>query len=185
MFVISGLAHRLVDSLALLGTFTLADEGSVAELDLLIKSNLLVFNEAVLDEVLLALFLLLGLEVGGVCGVTPLGVAVLALNDVIVFGLFDHDDLVDTTFTGSSNGTDIEGNFSAGSSLTGVTGWWGNTGSCGSMFVLVFMGMIVGVIGSWGSSGASVEGESVGQTLLIATTLSVSWGQSHQAYQDG
>ena len=38
VFVISGLAHRLVHSLALLGTFTLADEGGVAELDLLIKT---------------------------------------------------------------------------------------------------------------------------------------------------
>jgi hypothetical protein len=108
---------------------------------------------------------------------------VLALDDVIIFGFLNHDYLVYTTFTGGSNGANVEGNFSTGSSLTGVTGWCGD--GSGSMVMFMLMGMIMCVISCWCGPGFGVEGESVGQTLLIATTLSVSWGQSHQAYQDG
>ena len=127
MFVISGLAHALVHGLALFGSFSLADEWGVAELDLLVEGDLLVFDETVLDEVLLALFLLLGLEVGGVGGVAPLAVAVLALDDVIVLGLLNHHDLVDTTLTSGGDGSDVKSNLVlAGGSLTGVTGWGGD-----------------------------------------------------------
>jgi hypothetical protein len=94
----------------------------VTELNLLIEGDLLVFDETVLDEVLFALFLLLRLEVGGVGGVTPLAVAVLALNDVIIFGLLNHDNLVDTTLTGGGDGSDVKRNLSTLGSLTGVTG---------------------------------------------------------------
>jgi hypothetical protein len=189
VLVVSGLAHALVHGLALLGALSLADERGVTELDLLIKSNLLVFDEAVLDEVLLALFLLLGLEVGGVGGVAPLAVAVLALNDVIVFGLFDHHDLVDTTLTGGGDGSDVEFNISlaGGGSLTGVTGWGGDTGECGWCFVgvIVFVSVGVIVLATGGCSCARVEGEGVGQTLLVAATLGIGGGQGDQTDDDG
>jgi len=179
VFVISGLAHALVDGLTLFGSLSLADEWGVAELDLLIEGDLLVLDETVLDEVLLALFLLLGLEVGGVGSVTPLAVAVLALDDVIVLGLLNHHDLVDTTLTGGGDGSDVKSNFVLGGSLTGVTGW----GCDGGGIVSVLVGVIVRVVG--GGSGLCVEGEGVGQRLLVAATLSIGWGQSDQTNQDG
>ena len=188
VFVITGLAHALVDGLTLLGSLSLADEWGVTELDLLIEGDLLVFDETVLDEVLLALFLLLGLEVGGVGGVTPLAVAVLALNDVIVFGLLNHDDLVDTTLTGGGDGSDVESNLGLLGTLTGITGWWGDgLGSCGcvGMGVIVLVSVIMSVFVSGSSSGASIEWEGVGQTLLIAATLTLNGSHGDQANQDG
>merc|ERR1712098_89113 len=99
VLVVPGLALRLVDSPTFLWALTVTDQRSVAEFDLLGGSNLPVVNEAVLDEVLLALLLLLGLEVSGVGGVALLGVAMLALNDIIVLGLLNHHNLVDTPLT--------------------------------------------------------------------------------------
>ena len=184
MLVVPGLAHALVDSLTLFGAFTLADEGSVAELDLLVEGDLLVLDETVLDEVLLALLLLLRLEVGGVGGVAPLAVAVLALDDVIVFSLLDHHDLVDTPFTGGGNGADVERNVALSGTLTGITGWWGNA-SGGSVIVgvivVVIMGVVVGVV----TATAGVEGEGVGERLLVSTALGIGRGQSNQTDQDG
>jgi len=66
VLVVPGLALGLVDGPALDGALALADQGSVTELGLLLRGNSLVLNEAVLSEVLFALLLLLGLEVGGV-----------------------------------------------------------------------------------------------------------------------
>lgn len=184
VLVISGLAHALVDSLTFLWAITLADEWGVTELDLLVEGDLLVFDETVFDEVLLALFFLLWFEVGGVGGVTTFGVAVLTFDDVIVFGLFNHHDLVDTTFTSGSNGADVESDFSTSGTLTGITGW---DNSSGSWCVVVFMLMSVVVsVGTSGSSGwvAVVEWEGVGQTLLITSALSISWGEGQEADQD-
>ncbi len=76
--------------------------------DGLIKSNLLVLDETALLEVLLAVLLLLGLEVGGVGGVAPLRVAMVALDVLVILSLFNHHDLVDTTLAGGGNGTDVE-----------------------------------------------------------------------------
>lgn len=166
VLVVPGLAHALVDSLTLLGTFTLADEGGVAELDLLVEGDLLVLDETVLDEVLLALLLLLRLEVGGVGGVASLAVAVLALDDIIVLGLLNHDDLVDTTLTGGGNGSDVEGEVVLSGTLTGITGWGGNDGG-GGVVVSVVVGVIVGVIVSMVSTSTGVEREGVGERLQI------------------
>ena len=188
VLVVPGLAHALVDSLALLGTFALADEGGVAELDLLVEGDLLVLDETVLDEVLLALLLLLRLEVGGVGGVAPLAVAVLALDDVIVLGLLDHHDLVDTTLTGGGDGSDVEGNVVLSGSLTGVTGRGGDGGSSGGgvvgMFVVVGVIVSMSVVGS-GTTGAGVERESVGERLLVSAALGIGRSQSNQTDQDG
>jgi hypothetical protein len=93
--VVSGLALGLVDGLTFGWSFAFADEWSVAEFDGLLVGHLLVLNEAVLQEVLLAFLLLLRLEVGGVSGVTFFAVAMLALDDVIVLGLLHHYHFVD------------------------------------------------------------------------------------------
>lgn len=182
MLVVPGLAHALVDSLTLCRSFALADEGSVAELDLLVEGDLLVLDETVLDEVFLALFLLLWLEVSGVGGVTPLAVAVLTLDDVIVLGLLNHHDLVDTPLSGSGDRADVKGNVALSGTLTGVTGWWGDGGG-GSVIVVVavVVGVVVGVL----TATAGVEGEGVGERLLVTAALGVGGGQSNQADQDG
>ncbi len=72
VLMVAGLTLRLVDSLALLGTLALTDQGSVAEPDGLIKGHLLVLDKAALLEVLITLLLLLWLEIRRVGGVASL-----------------------------------------------------------------------------------------------------------------
>jgi len=103
VLMVSGLTLGFVDGLTFNWSLAIADKWGVARLDLLFGGNLLVFDEAVLDKVLLALFLLLWLKVSGVGSVTLLTVAVLAFNDVIVLGLLNHDNLVDASFSSSCN----------------------------------------------------------------------------------
>merc|ERR1712055_83574 len=154
--MVPGLTLGLVDSPALNGALSVTDEGSVAELNLLLGSNLPVVDEAVLDKVLLALLLLLGLEVGGVGGMALLGVAMLALDDIIVLCLFNHHNLVDTPLASSSDGSDVQGDVIT-ASLTGSTG----------INSLVLMGVLVVVVGSVAGSlsVALVEGEGSPQVL--------------------
>ena len=102
-----GGAHALGDLLAALARRLIGQRG-VTLLDGLLNGDLLVLDETVLPEVLLAVLLLLGLEVSGVGGVAPLGVAMLAGNVVIVLGLLNHDDLVDTTLTSGGNVADAQ-----------------------------------------------------------------------------
>jgi len=162
MLVVPGLTLRLVDGLTLNRAFTIADQWGVAELDFFIGSSLLVLNEAVLHEVLLTLLFLLRLKVSGVGGVALLAVAMLALNDIIVLGLLDHDDLVDTPLTSGSNGSNVQSNIvlTGGATLTSVTGWQSSLG-VGSMVLMVVMGNLLGST----SSIALVEGESSPQVL--------------------
>jgi len=115
-----GGAHALGDLLAAL-TRRLIGQRGVTLLDGLLNGDLLVLDETVLPEVLLAVLLLLGLEVSGVGGVAPLGVAMLAGNMVIILGLLNHDDLVDTTLTSGSNVADAQVQVIA-RALTGVPG---------------------------------------------------------------
>jgi len=142
MLVVPGLALGLVDSPALDWALSVTDQGSVAELNLLLGGDLSVVNEAVLDEVLLAFLLLLGLEVSGVSGVALLGVAMLALDDVIILSLLNHHNLVNTPLTGSSNGSNVQGNIAT--SLTGGTGINSLVGMSVLMFVVVIMSGMAG-----------------------------------------
>merc|ERR1719348_1756143 len=64
----------------------------------LIKSNLLIFNETVLPEVLLTFFLLLGLVVGCVSCVASLVVGVITLHHIIVLSFFHHLNFVNASF---------------------------------------------------------------------------------------
>jgi len=166
MLVVPGLALRLIDSPAFHWALTIANERGVAEINLLLRGNLSVINEAALDEVLLALFLLLGLKVRGVGGVTLLGVAVFALNDIVVLSLLNHNDLVDTPLTRGGNGSNVQGDIIT-PSLTGSTG----INSIVSMGVLMGMIMLVVVLmgGVTGSiSIALVEGKGSPQVLALA-----------------
>merc|ERR1719234_281987 len=80
-----------------------------ADLSGLVEGDLLVLDETVLPKVLLALLLLLGLVVGDIGGVAPPVVGVVTLDNIVVFCLLHHLDLVNTplaisTRSGSSNG---------------------------------------------------------------------------------
>merc|ERR1719431_1730883 len=75
---------------------TFFDEWSSADCNSLIEGNLLVCNETVLPEVLLALLLLLGLVVGGVGGVAPLVIGVVTLDHIVILSLLHHLHLVNT-----------------------------------------------------------------------------------------
>jgi len=160
VLVVAGGTLGLVDSPTFLWALALADQGSVAELDLLSGGNLPVVDEALLDEVLLALLLLLGLEVSGVGGVALLGVAVLALNDIVVLGLLDHHDLVDTPLAGGGNGSDVQWHVIT-TSLTGAPGWEGGGRVVGVVMVVV----VVVVVSSSTGSSTLVEGEGSPQVL--------------------
>jgi len=163
VLMVPGLALRLVDGPTFNWALAITDQRSVAEFDLLSGGNLPVVDEAVLDEVLLALLLLLGLEVGGVGGVALLGVAMLALDDIIVLGLLNHHDLVDTPLTSSGNGSNVQGNIITAITLTSVTG--GTFLGMGMGMVVV---MIVGMASSTGiATGTRVEGEGSPQVLAL------------------
>merc|ERR1711872_215657 len=73
---------------------TVLDQGSSAHLHGLIEGNLLVVDETVLSEVLLTFLLLLRLVVGHIGGVAPPVVRVVTLDNLIIFSLLHHLDLV-------------------------------------------------------------------------------------------
>jgi len=99
MFFLLGPALALVLGTADFGSLDIAilHKRSTADLDSFVESDLLVFNEAVFPEVFITLFLLLGFVVGGVCGVAPFVIRVITLNNIIIFGLFDHLNFVNAT----------------------------------------------------------------------------------------
>lgn len=177
MFVVAGLTLGLVDGLTFDGTFTITDQGSVAEPDGLFEGNLLVLDEAVLLEVLVALLLLLGLEVGGVGGVAPLGVAMVALDLLVVFGLFDHHNLVDTSLTGGSNGADVKGGIIA-LSLARVTVASRSNGLLMMSMIVIVIVIVMGT--SIGSAELLIEGEAVQERLGFALTIGSRSGHNDQ-----
>jgi len=166
VLMVPGFTLGLVDGFTLYRALSVTDERSVAKLGLLLRSNLPVFNEAVLDEVLLALLLLLGLEVSGVGGVALLAVAMLALNDIIVLSLLNHHNLVNTPLAGSSDGSNVQGNIIT-TSLTRSTGINGIVfvGMLMGMVVMVLMGSVVGSL-----TVALVEWEGSPQVLASPGT---------------
>jgi len=127
----------------------------------LLNSNLLVLNEAALFEVLAAFFLLLGLKVSGVGGVALLGVAMLALNVVIVLGLLNHDNLVDATLTSSSDGTNVQVNV-VSLALTRSPGIKVHRLiMVGVVVIMVIMVIVIATVGPSGSIAPGIEGEGV------------------------
>ena len=140
-----GGAHALGNLLAALARRLIGQRG-VTLLDGLLNGDLLVLDETVLPEVLLAVLLLLGLEVSGVGGVAPLRVAMLAGNMVIILGLLNHDDLVDTTLTSSSNVANAQVQVVT-RALTRVPSIEANINGLGMMSVVVIMVIMVSVVG--------------------------------------
>merc|ERR550517_1473018 len=133
--MIPGLTLGLVDSPALFRALSITNKRGVAELNLLSEGNFPVINEAALDKVLLALLFLLRFKVSRVGGVTLLAVAMFALNDVVVLGLLNHDNLVNTPLTSCSNGSNVQVHILATASLTSFTG----RDRFGLMGMVVFM----------------------------------------------
>jgi len=146
MLMVPGLTLGLIDGPTFDWALTIADEWSVAELNLFLRCYLPVVNEAVLDEVFLALLLLLRLKISGVGGVALLGVAVLALNDIIVLSLLNHHHFVNTPFTSSGNGSNVQGDIVT-TSLT----------RCTSIKGIVSMGMLMLVVVIMSSVGGSLS----------------------------
>ena len=161
MLVEPGFAHALGHLFAALASLLIGQRG-VALLDGLIDSNLLVLDETVLPEVLLTFLLLLGLEVSGVGGVAPFGVAMLALDVVVILGLLNHDNLVDTTLTSGSDGANVQVNVVT-LALTGVP--------CVEVNGLVVVGVMVVMVSMVllalvpGITTPGVEGEGVHERL--------------------
>merc|ERR1711863_143305 len=144
---------------------TVLHQRSPADLNSLIESDLLVLDETVLPEVLLALLLLLGLVVGDVGGVAPLVVAVVALHHVVVLGLLHHLHLVDTPLTvrpGGGGGNSGKAHINISRSLTLGTAGQGLRGSSLSVVFVVAV-VAVGVV----SLLVGVEGESANEGLAV------------------
>merc|ERR1719374_214913 len=162
-FVLSSADLRSLD-------ITVLDEGSSAHLDGLVEGDLLVVDEAVLSEVLLALLLLLGLVVGGVGCVAPSVVGVVALDNLVVLGLLDHLDLVDTSLSissRSSSSNSREAHVSIIRSLTITTGGKALGRSKSSRGIMMFMmSMFLSSLG--------VEGEGVEKRPFSSGSIGVS-----------
>merc|ERR1712018_1117947 len=122
MFLITGSTSRLVDGLTYFWTISFQEDWGVAEGYSFFGSYLLVFNETALDEVFFTFFLL-GFEVSCIGGVTFFAVAVLASNNIVVFGFFNHYYFVDTSLSSSGNGTNVKSDIivTSTASLTGIT----------------------------------------------------------------
>jgi hypothetical protein len=170
MFFLLGPALALVFGTADFGSLYIAilHKRSTADLDSFVESDLLVFNEAVFPEVLVTLFLLLGFVVGDICGVAPFVIRVITLNNIIIFGLFNHLNFVNATLAAilrsSSYIIKARGTFSSLESKTSFKSLRRLTGSRFMMFSMMFS-MVFTMVISW---SIGVEGESVEKRSLIS-----------------
>merc|ERR1719259_636985 len=105
VFSVTSSTSGFVDGLTYFFTITFQKDWGVTEGNSFFGSDLLVFDETALNEVFFTVFFLLWFEVSSVGGVTFFTVAVFAGYSIIVFGFFNHDDFVDTSFSSSSNGS--------------------------------------------------------------------------------
>merc|ERR1712234_40869 len=110
MLFLLGPALRLILSSADLRALhiTVLNQGSSAHLHGLIEGNLLVVDETVFPEVFLTFLLLLRLVVGHIGGVAPPVIGMVTLDNLIIFSLLHHLDLVNaplsiSTWSCSSN----------------------------------------------------------------------------------
>jgi len=174
MLVVPGLTLRLIDGLTLNGSLTITNEWGITELDLLFRGNGLVLNKAALPEILLTLLLLLGLKVSSVGGVTLLAVAVLALNDVIILSLLNHNDLVNAPFSSSSNGSNVQRHIILTPTLTSISGWQASLGNS-SMIMMMIMGSMLS-----STSVGLVEWKSSPQVLALPIRSSGRGTTGHQ-----
>merc|ERR1712002_660309 len=124
MNLLLGPALRLIFSPADLRTFnfTILYERLPTDLSSFIEGNLFISNETRFLEVLLAIFLLLGLIVGSVGGVASFIIGVVTLDHIIILGLLHHLHLVNTLLPSLSNFTKVR---SSSLSLTAHTAFKG------------------------------------------------------------
>jgi len=115
MFLLLGPTLRLILSCANLRSFycTVLDKRSSADLNSLIEGNLLIINETILSEVLFTFFFLLRFIVCDIGGVTSSVIAMVTLNNFIIFSLLNHLNLINTTLaissrTGSSDSREAD-----------------------------------------------------------------------------
>jgi hypothetical protein len=141
---------------------------STADGDGLVESNLLVFDETALSVVFITLFLLLGFVVGDISGVAPFVIRVITLNNIIIFGLFDHLNFVNATLATilrsrsyiiKARGTTLTLERKAGSK---ILRWLTGSG-------FFMMSMMISMVSTMMLNGSiSVEGESVEKRSLIS-----------------
>jgi len=164
MNLLLGPALRLILSPADLRTlnFTILHKRLPTDLSSFIESNLFISNETRLLEVLLAIFLLLGLIVGSVGGVAPPVIGVVTLDHIIILGLLHHLHLVNTLLPSLSNFTKVR---SSSFILTGLTSLEDGLDreNSGSLVVVMLM-RLVGFLKL--SSCLLVEGECIRQRAL-------------------
>merc|ERR1712142_49367 len=123
MNLLFGPALRLIFSSTDLRSLniTILDEWGSTDLDSLIESNLLVFDETALSEVLLTLLLLLGLVVCDIGGVTSLVITMVTLNNIIIFSFLNHLNLVNTSLSIRSRGSSSNISKAWGSTFSSLT----------------------------------------------------------------
>merc|ERR1719184_347570 len=163
-----GPALGLVLSPADLGALhvTVLHRRGPADSGCLVEGDLLVLDEAALPEVLLAVLLLLGLVVGGVGGVAPPVVGVVALHHVVILRLLYHLHLVDASLSigaGTSRGHSREAHVHIGPLSVVPVGKL----RCIMVSIMVLVVLVVLL-----SPGLLVEGEGVGERALIPLFVS-------------
>jgi len=179
MYLLLCPAFRLVFSSADLWSLdiTVLNQGSSAYLDGLIESNLFVFDEATLSEVLLTVFLLLRLVVGDISGVASFVIRVVTLHNIIILCLLNHLNLVDTSFaisTRTSGSYSSKANISVISALTlGTISKRLRWSSLGMLFMMSMMVVISTICIKWESvdKGLSVPGSIVSQLTSSESTM--------------
>merc|ERR1719481_457814 len=137
---------------------------SSANLDSLIKGNLLIFNETAFPKVFFALLLLLRLKVGDICSVTPLVIGVITLHHIIILSLFNHLYLVNTLLaigSGSSSSNICKPNAFSIFSLPGCSAVK-ELADIRSVFLMMRMVMLLCV---------TVEGKGVHERSLVSADL--------------
>merc|ERR1739847_149315 len=104
MLLLLGPTLRFILSCANLRSLdiTILDKRSSADLNSLIEGNLLIINETVLSKVLFTFLFLLRLIVSSIGGVTSSVIAMVTLNNFIIFSLLNHLNLINTTLAISS-----------------------------------------------------------------------------------
>merc|ERR1712131_554183 len=100
---------------------TILDQRGSTDLDSLIESDLLIFDETALSEVLLTLLFLLGLVVCDIGGVTSLVITMVTLDNIIIFSFLNHLNFVNTSLSIRSWGSSSNISEAWGTTLSSLT----------------------------------------------------------------
>ena len=174
-----GPALGLVLGAADLGTLHVAvlHQRGAADLDGLVEGDLLVLDEASLPEVLLAVLLLLGLVVGGVGGVAPPVVRVVALHHIVILSLLHHLHLVNAPLAVSTRASSSDSG-EADISITALAVGTASQVRGGGGSMVVFMVLMVVI------TALLVEGEGASEGALVPRLTVASQPTSSQGRGD-